>query len=118
MFEPVSTGVAITLLVKSASSWLPAISDAFIPPVRDAILGKITERTFDRLGGQRRKLFHLDEKEQKRHLELALKNAAECGFAQFQTIEEQQRYNEVMHHGTYVSLLSTILNTCPPGAWI
>lgn len=101
MFEPVSTGVAITLLVKSASSWLPAISEALMPPVRDALLGKGAERAFDKFNEQRRKLFHLDEKKQKRHLELALKNAAERGLAQFQTSEEQQKYNEV------ISLLST-----------
>ena len=97
MFEPVTTGVAITLLVKSASSWLPAISDALMPSVRDALLGKGAERTFDWLGEQKRKIFHLDEKEQKRHLELALKNAAERGLTQFQTPEEQQQYNEVIH---------------------
>ena len=101
MLEPVSTGAAITLLVKSAPVWLPAISEALIPPVRDALLGKGAERTFDKLNEQRRKLFHLDEKEQKRHLGLALKNAAERGLAQFQTTEGQQQYNEV------ISVLST-----------
>jgi hypothetical protein len=101
MFEPVTTGVVITLLVKSASSWLPAISEALVPPVRDSLLGKGSERAFDKISEQRRKIFHLDEKEQKRHLELALKNAAERGLAQFQTPEEQQQYNEV------INLLST-----------
>lgn len=101
MLEPISTAAAITLLVKSSSSWLPAISDALIPPVRDAFIGKLTERAIDKGFEIGRNRLGRDEKEQARHLELALKNAAERGLAQFQTPKEQQQYNEV------ISVLST-----------
>src|SRR5450755_3242284 len=94
MIEPISTGIAISLLVKNASTWLPVINEAIISPARDALIGKLTEKAIDKgfeIGRKGR-----DEKEQVRHLELALKNAAERGLAQFQTTEEQQQYSQVI----------------------
>jgi hypothetical protein len=94
----ISTGiaVAISLLVKSAPSWLPIVSDAVLTPARDAFFGKLTERGFDKGMESGRKLLRLDEREQTRHLELALKNAAERGAASFQTLPEQQQYSDVL----------------------
>lgn len=98
MVEPISTGlvVAIILLVKSAPSWLPCLSDTFGPPIRNALIGKEAERVFDKGLGVGRKWLHLDDKEQTRHLELALKNAAERGLAQFHTKEEQEQYRDIL----------------------
>ncbi len=101
MIEPISAA-AITLLVKSAPIWLPAINEAIISPARDALIGKVTEKAIDKGLEGGRKWLRRDEKEQVHHLELALKNAAERGLTHFQTTEEQQQYSEV------INVLSTV----------
>src|SRR5450755_3431806 len=90
----ITTGIAIaiTLLVKSAPGWLPVISDTLLAPARGAFVGKVFDKSTE--GG--RKLLRLDEKEQTRHLELALKNAAERGQAKFQSLLEQKQYADVL----------------------
>src|SRR5260221_7157221 len=92
MFEPLSFIAIATLLVKSAPIWLP--------PIRDAFLGKMTERGTDYLIDKStkgvRSLFHLDEKEQSRHLELVLKNALERGQAAFHIPKELQQYRGII----------------------
>lgn len=92
MIDPLSYVAIATILVKSAPIWLP--------PIRDAFLGKMTERgtdfAIDKSTKGIRSLFRLDEKEQIRHLELVLKNALERGQAAFYTSEEQQQYRSVI----------------------
>ena len=94
----ISTGIviAISLLVKSAPGWLPVINDMFISPARDAVVGKLVEKGFDKGIEGGRKLLRLDEKEQARHLELSLKNAAERGLVKFQSLIEQRQYSDVL----------------------
>src|SRR5436305_372058 len=98
MIEPISTGiaVAISLLIKSAPDWLPAISDSLISSTRDAFVGKLVEKGFEKSIEGEHKLLHPADKEQKRHMELALKNAAERGLARFQGTDEQKQYSNVL----------------------
>jgi hypothetical protein len=98
MIEPISTSiaVAISLLVKSSPNWLPVINDTIISPVRDALIGKLVEKGFDKGLEGGRKLLRFDAKEQSRHLELALKNAAERGLANYRTKDEQNQYSNVL----------------------
>jgi NACHT domain len=88
--------VFTAFVVTNAPVWLASL--------RGTILGKSQEVAIDKgnelvLGkGERlvRRLFHLDEKEQLRHLELALKNATERGLARFQTPQERDLYQDVV----------------------
>lgn len=86
MVEPISLAVAITLLVKSAPDWLPILRDTF--------LSKVADRTIDKVIQPVSAL--LDEKEQQRHLELALKNAAERGLAAFHSQKERDEYRDIL----------------------
>ncbi len=92
--EPISTaiGLAITGLVKTAPKWLPPIRDAFLDKAREQGAEFVTDK------GKKgwRDLFRLDEKEQIRHLQLAIKNAAERGLAQFDTLEERDLYRSIL----------------------
>ena len=96
--EPISTGivVAISLLAKSAPGWLPAISDSLISSARDVFVGKLVEKGFEKSIEGEHKLLHSADKEQKRHMELALKNAAERGLARFQETDEQEQYTNML----------------------
>src|SRR5258708_35927498 len=107
----ISTGiaVAITLLIKSAPGWLPVIGETLFAPARDAFVGKVVEKGFDKGIEGGRKLLRLDEKEQTRHLELALKNAAERGQTKFQSLLEQQQYSDVLATLSEVSAQSDLL---------
>src|SRR5260370_36829336 len=91
MIEPISFAV-ITLLVKTAPTWFPPIRDAFLNKAMD----KGSEFAIDKSIKGVRSLLHLDEKEQVRHLELALKNAMERGLANFHTPEEQHQYLSIL----------------------
>src|SRR5947209_272709 len=103
MDESLFTGIplAINLLVKSAPNWLPLINDVLISPARDALIGKVADKAFDKGFEGGRNWLGRDEKEQMSHLQLALQNSAERYLALFQTKEERLQYSEV------ISLLST-----------
>ena len=88
MVEPISLGIVITYLTKSAPSWLDAL--------RGTLFDKGKEQAVDKSISYGRSLLHFDEKEQVRHLELALKNAAERGLAKFQTLEERDQYRNIL----------------------
>ena len=87
MIEPISLAAAITLLVNHASEWLPPIRDIFLNRGQDLAIEKSSE-----FGNSP----FLDVKEQIRHLELSLKNAAERGLASFQSPQEQDQYRSVL----------------------
>src|SRR6266702_4973472 len=99
MDESILTG--ISLLIKSAPNWLPIINDALISPAREALIGKVAEKAFDKGFEGGRNWLGREEKEQIYHLQLALQNAAERRLALFHTKEERLQYSEV------ISLLST-----------
>jgi len=86
MVEPISLAVAITLLVKSAPDWLPILRDTFLSKVADRAIDKVMQPVSA----------FLDEKEQQRHLELVLKNAAERGLAEFHSQKERDQYRDIL----------------------
>ena len=88
MVEPLSLGIVITYLAKSAPFWLDTL--------RSTLFDKGREFAVDKSISYGRSLLLLDEKEQVHHLELALKNAAERGLAKFQTLEERDQYREIL----------------------
>jgi hypothetical protein len=86
MIEPVSIGIGIGFLIKSAPHWFPAVRDTVISTGKDALVKK----------SQKRIQTFLDEKKHQRNMELALQNAAERGARQWQTSEEHDCYNSVL----------------------
>jgi hypothetical protein len=88
MADPISLAVIIALLAKNAPTWLDALRDTLLTKGKEVAIDKGTRFARDRL--------HLDEKEQQRHLELALKNAVERGLARFDTPEERDQYRDVL----------------------
>jgi len=69
---------------------LPAISDSLISPVRDAFVGKLVEKEFEKGIVGEHKLLYSTDKVQKLHMELSLQNATERGLARFQETVEQK----------------------------
>ncbi len=64
--------------------------------LRDPFLHAVMEHSVEPVVSKMRGAFHLDERDQKRHLELALKNAKERGRSMFQTSWEREQYNAVL----------------------
>ncbi len=91
MADPIS--VALTVFVASnAPSWLASLRGTLLDKGRELAINKGKER-----GGQLvRNLLHLDEKEQLRHLEQALKNATERGLVAFDTLAQRDQYKDIL----------------------
>lgn len=86
MVEPISLGIAIGYLVKSAPSWFQSLQDAMLSKGRDLATEQGKQRLFE----------FFDEKKHLRHMELALQNAAERGLRQFDTPLERDRYRSIL----------------------
>ncbi len=88
MADPISLAVIVALLAKSAPAWLDALRGTLLTKGKEVVVEKGTRFVHNRL--------HLDEKEQQRHLELALKNALERGLVKFDRLEERDQYRNVL----------------------
>jgi len=96
MPDPFTLAAIITLLAKNAPSWLDALRGTLLDKGKEVALEKGKEYAVEKGTGFIRSRLHLDEKEQQRHLELALKNAVERGLARFSTPEERDQYRNVL----------------------
>src|SRR4051812_34281770 len=86
MVEPISFGIAIGYLVKSAPAWLQSLQETILNKSKELALDQSTKY----LGR------FIDEKKYLRHIELALKNASERGLRQFNTPIERDQYRSVL----------------------
>ncbi len=86
MVDPISIGVTIGILVKSAPGWFNTLESTLIGKGKDLFVGK----------GKEQFQAFLDEKKHRRHVELALQNAAERGLRQYDTLEERDAYRSVL----------------------
>ncbi len=86
MVEPLSLGFAIALLVKSSPSWFHNIQDALLSKGEELAIAQ----------GKRQIDAFIDEKKHLRHMELALRNAAERGLRLFSTPEERDQYRSIL----------------------
>jgi hypothetical protein len=84
MADPISIG--ISLLVGSAPHWFPALRTALWNKGKDLAL----EKSKDYIKSV------LDEKKHRRHVELALQNAAEQGLRRWRTPEDRDRYRSIL----------------------
>ncbi len=83
-------------VVTNAPAWLASLSGTVLEKSQEFAINKGDELAVGKGKRLVRHLFHLDEKEQLRHLQQALKNAAERGLATFQTLEEHDLYKDIL----------------------
>src|SRR5258707_13313237 len=96
MTDPVFLTALTAFILKNAPLWFTALSGNILDKSRDAASDKGKDLIIDKGDRLRRHLFHLDEKEQLRHLAQALKNATERGLARYNTPQERDQYREIM----------------------
>ena len=96
MLDPLSFFAISSLIVKSAPLWLPPIRDAFLGKAQEKGRDLLFDTAIDKGKKGMRSLLRSDEKEQARHLELVLKNALERGQAAFHAPEEQRQYRSII----------------------
>jgi NACHT domain len=89
--------VALTaLIIKNAPSWYTSLRGTLLDKSREVAIDKGKEVVVTRSGRLMQRVFHLDEKEQLRHLKQALKNATERGLATFDTLQEHDQYKDIV----------------------
>jgi hypothetical protein len=96
MVEPISLAIATTYIVHNAPSWLDTIRGTVLGKGKEVALEKGKDFAVEKGTKYVRDFFHLDEKEQVRHLQLALRNAVERGITRFQTFEERDQYRKIL----------------------
>lgn len=106
MIELISLTALSALVIKNAPSWLAALRGTVLEQGREVAIDKSKSFVLAQGGRGIRQLFQLDEKEQLRHLEQALKNATERGLAAFEPLAERDQYR---------AILSTLLQPDPSG---
>src|SRR5947209_2013122 len=96
MADPITLVALTAFIVKNASSWLTSLRGTILDKGREAAFDKGKEVAVAQ--GERfvRGIFHLDEREQLRHLEQALKNATERGLATFDTLQQRDLYKDIL----------------------
>jgi NACHT domain len=96
MPEPITIVALSAYVAKNAPSWLASLGGTILDKGQGPLIGKGEDFTISRGKSLTRRIFHLDEKEQLRHLEQALKNATERGFVTFDTLPERDLYKEIL----------------------
>ncbi len=96
MIEPISLAIVTTYIAHNAPSWLDTIRGTLLDKGKEVALEKGKDFAVEKGTKYVRDFFHLDEKEQVRHLQLALKNAVERGITRFHTFEERDQYRKIL----------------------
>ena len=96
MTDPIFLTALTAFVVKNAPAWFASLGGTILDKSRDAAFDKSKDIVLARGDRLRQRLFHLDEKEQQRHLEQALKNATERGLAVYHSPRERDLYREIM----------------------
>src|SRR5258708_15849996 len=95
--EMIITLVALLALVAhNTPAWLVALEGVVIDKSRLVDIDKSSEQVVTKGGRLVRRIFHLDEKEQIRRLEQALKNATERGLINFTPLAERDLYRDIL----------------------
>jgi len=95
MVIPLATLIA--LVAHNAPTWLAALEGVVLDKSREVTIDKSTDLVVTKGGGLIRHILRLNEKEQVRHLEQALKNATERGLINFTTSAERDQYRDILN---------------------
>jgi hypothetical protein len=106
MADPITLAALSAFVLKNAPSWLKSLRSTILGKSQEVALDKGKEVTIAKSDHFMRRILQLDEKEQLRHLEQALKNATERGLATFDTLQERDLYK---------TILQTLSQTGPQG---
>src|SRR5438876_3860324 len=95
MPDPFSLAIITALIAKSAPSWLEALRGTFLD-VGKGFAADQGKEMLKKGGTHLRGVFHLDEKEQLRHLQSALDSAVHSGLVRLTSREERDRYRDIL----------------------
>ena len=96
MIETIALATLTTFVAQRSPSFLAALRDIILDKSKETAADKGKELILKKGDVYFRQLFHLDEKEQIRHLDQALKNAIERGLAPFNTLQERDLYRSIL----------------------
>ena len=96
MIETIALATLTTFVAQRSPSFLAALRDIILDKSKETAADKGKELILKKGDVYFRQLFHLDEKEQIRHLDQALKNAIERGLAAFNTLQERDLYGSIL----------------------
>src|SRR5436305_6308006 len=97
MADPFTLTIITAFVLKNAPSWLSSLGGIILDKGKEIAADKGKEIAVARGKGFMERILHLDEKEQLRHLNQALKNATERGIAPFSSPQAQAQYQHVVH---------------------
>ena len=97
VFDPISITAITALITTATPHMLVALRGTLLDKGKEAAIDKSKEFLVRR-GSKlvRDRVLHLDDNEQQKHLEQALKNALELGLASFHTLEEHDQYRAIL----------------------
>jgi hypothetical protein len=96
MTDPAFLTALTAFIVENAPAWFASLGGTILEKSRDAAFEEGKEILIAKGERLKRRIFRLDEKEQVRHLEVALKNATERGLAAYHTPQERDLYCEII----------------------
>src|SRR5437764_14338800 len=98
MVDPFSISLTVetSYIAPNAPSWLDALRGTVLDKGKEVSIDKGKDFVVEKGTKYGRNFFHLDEKEQLRHLQLALRNAVERGLAKFHTLVERDQYRDII----------------------
>ncbi len=96
MADPITLVALTAFIIKNAPSWYTSLRGTLLDKSREVAIDKGKELAVTRGGRLVQRVFQLDEKEQMRHLQQALKNATERGLATFDTLPERDQYKDIV----------------------
>ncbi len=96
VFDPLSITAITALITAATPHMLEALRGTVLDKGKEVAIDKGKDFLVERGSKFVRDRLHLDDKEQQKHLEQALKNAFERGLATFQTLEERDQYRAIL----------------------
>jgi hypothetical protein len=96
MADPITLIALAAFITKNAPSWLTSLHGTILDKGQALLVDKGESFALTKSRSVVRRIFHLDEKEQLRHLEQALRNATERGLVTFDTLQERDLYRDIL----------------------
>src|SRR6266704_3331848 len=96
MTDPITLTIITTLIAKNAPAWLAALRSTVLDKTKEVAIERGKDFAVEKGGSWLRSFLRLDEKEQIRHLQQALKNASERGLASIEGLSRRDEYNDVL----------------------
>jgi hypothetical protein len=96
MADPITLLALTAFITKNAHSWYTSLRTTVLGKGQEVAIDKGKEFATSRSERLTNRLFHLDEREQLHHLQLALKNATERGLVTFDGLAQRDQYKDIL----------------------